>query len=85
MIKKYDNVYTDVSFTLYNEHTWPTLKVLMYNDKKLRNRVLFGTDYYVVAEKGTERELSMKFRAFMGEELFKQMAIKNVEDYLRQN
>jgi predicted TIM-barrel fold metal-dependent hydrolase len=83
MMEKYENVYADISFMLYDQETWPLLKVLLKNKElKFKDRVLFGTDFYVVAQKGTERELSLGIRAYLGEELFTQIAKTNVERYL---
>ena len=82
MIHHYPNVYADISFMLYDKELWGMLKMLLQTDKKLRTRVLFGTDFYVVAQKGTERELSIGVRSFLGEELFEQIAKTNVEEYL---
>lgn len=95
LILKYENVYTDISFMLHNRATWPLLKVLLVGqvadehgdnvENKLRKRILFGTDYYVVAQKGSERELSLGIRAYWGDELFFQIAKTNVEEYLSTN
>ncbi len=82
MIGKYKNVYADISFMLYDKEIWPLLKLMLNSDEKLRKRILFGTDYYVVAQKGTERELSIGIRSYLGEELFFQIARHNVEEYL---
>lgn len=83
MINKYENVYADISFTLFDQEIWPLLKVLLSNpESKIRKRVLFGTDHYVVSQMGTERELSLGIRAFLGEEIFHQIAFTNVEEFL---
>jgi predicted TIM-barrel fold metal-dependent hydrolase len=82
MIEKYENVYADISFMLYDRELWPLLKLLLTTNPDLRERVLFGTDYYVVAQKGTERELSIGIRSYLGEELFYQIARKNVDRFL---
>lgn len=85
MIRKYDNVYADISFTLYDEKIWPLLKMLLQTSTKLKTRILFGTDFYVVAQKGTERRLSIDLRSYLGEDLFYQIAYCNVEEYLSTN
>ena len=85
MIAKYPNVYADISYTLFDKELWPLLKVLLTNkNSKIRTRVLFGTDHYVVSQVGTERELSLGIRAYLGEELFEQIALTNVEEFLKQ-
>ncbi|MDP2237861.1 MAG: amidohydrolase family protein [Bacteroidales bacterium] len=83
MMERYENVYADISFMLHDQETWPLLKVLLANKVlKFRTRVLFGTDFYVVAQMGSERELSLGLRAYLGEEFFMQIAKTNVENFL---
>jgi predicted TIM-barrel fold metal-dependent hydrolase len=81
LIKKYDNVYADISYTLADKSLIPLLKVAL-SDEKIRRRVLFGTDFYVVAKETTEREFSIELRAALGEELFHQIAYTNPKKYL---
>ena len=83
MIHKYPNLYSDISFMLYDKDIWPLLKLLLETDEKLRKRILFGTDFYVVAQKGSERELSIGVREFIGDVLFEQIASTNVKEYLQ--
>ncbi len=83
MVRKYDNVYADISFTLYEKETWPLIKLLLTTDEKLKTRLMFGTDYYVVAQKGSERELSISIRSYLGEDLFYQISQKNVIEFLK--
>lgn len=82
LIEKYPNVYTDISYMLWDPIVWPLLKVLLENNPKIRRRVLFGTDYYVVSKEGSERELSIQLRGYIGEDNFKQIAFYNAEEFL---
>ncbi len=81
IMEKYDNVYADVSFMLSDKDLWPLLKLVLIT-RKIKNRILFGTDFYMIAQKSTERALSIGLRSYLGEELFKQIAIRNVDEYL---
>jgi predicted TIM-barrel fold metal-dependent hydrolase len=81
MIKKYDNFYTDVSFTLNNGEFFSLLKVLMYDDK-IRRKILFGSDYYMVQTKTDERRFGIDLRAFLGDEYFKLISEGNPKRYL---
>jgi uncharacterized protein len=74
----YDNIYADVSYTMFRFQEFvPILKILLTNER-LRERVLFGSDYYMVElEEATEREVSIEIRAALGEELFAQIAERN--------
>lgn len=81
MIDKYDNLYTDLSFTMNNRELYPLIKILFENNK-LAKRVLFGSDYYMVETEATERRFGLDFRAFIGEKYFNQIARENPESFL---
>lgn len=81
LMVKYDNVYADVSFILFNEDLFPMLKFLL-NDSKVSHKILYGTDYYVVAQKTTEKSLHQNLRSYIGEELFYKIAHDNPKRYL---
>jgi predicted TIM-barrel fold metal-dependent hydrolase len=83
LMKKHDNIYADISSTLYHEEDRiDILKVLLENEK-VRDRTLFGSDFYMMErEKPIERERSMKIRSQLGANLFMQIANTNVEKYL---
>lgn len=81
MIEKYDNFYTDISFTLSNREFFPLLKILMY-DKQIKHKILFGSDYYMVETKTDERRFGLDLRAYLGEEFFKLISEKNPRDFL---
>lgn len=84
LLVKYENTYTDVSFILYNEELFPMLKYLLHDDK-VRHKILFGTDYYVVSQKGLDKGLYQKLRSYLGEQLFMLIAQENPRRYLRVN
>lgn len=87
--RKYPNLYTDVSYTLFTEtpsyrpfNYFNFLNVLL-EDKAIRERVIFGTDYYMVErEKVSEMEVSIGMRAHLGEKLYFQIAHYNTRRYL---
>ena len=83
MIKVHPNLFTDISFTLFHyQENMPTLKVFL-SDQRIRERVLFGSDYYMVElHNATEREVSIRLRAELGEALFRQIAETNPRAYL---
>lgn len=75
------NFYTDISFTLHEEKYLNILRVQM-EDKTRKERILFGTDYYVVSHKETEREFSIDVRGSLGNTLWNQLADANPKAYL---
>lgn len=85
MIKFHDNLWVDISYSMYNEKFWPGLKVGLYTNKKLRERVLFGSDFYMVEMDSTEKQFDINFRAYIGEELWNQISVINPIHFLKLN
>jgi predicted TIM-barrel fold metal-dependent hydrolase len=56
MMLQYDNLYADISYILHDEKIFPLLKQTLQNDK-LKTRVLFGTDFYVVRNHKSEKQM----------------------------
>ena len=81
MVLRYTNLYSDISFTLNNQEFFPLLKVLLSNEK-LKRKILFGSDYYMVETKTTERKFSLDLRAYIGEANFTQIATINPKEFL---
>ena len=82
LIRKYPNVYADISYTLNDVRLFPLLKMLLEADEKIRERVLFGTDFYLVSKAICERDFTINVRSFLGDELFHQIALINAERFL---
>lgn len=81
LIAKYDNVYTDVSYTLGEDPIVPLLKMFLL-DEKLRKRILFGTDFYMLENVAAERKVSIDFRFAIGEEHFRTLAVENPRAFI---
>jgi hypothetical protein len=81
MIFEYENFYTDISFTMNDTAYFALLKVLMEDDR-VYEKILFGSDYYMVQTKADERRFGLELRAYLGEKLFRQMAHSNPESFL---
>nr|WP_321224410.1 hypothetical protein [uncultured Psychroserpens sp.] len=81
---KYDGVYTDISFIVFNEELFPLLKYLLQDDK-VKHKIIFGTDYYVVAQKNTEKALFQNLRSYIGEDLFYMISHTNAKQFLKTN
>jgi len=78
---KYEGVYTDISFIIFNQQLFPLLKFLL-EDEKVNDKILFGTDYYVVAQKNSEKALFQNLRSYIGEDLFFKIANENPKKFL---
>lgn len=85
MIKSgnYPNLFTDISYTIFKfERYTPVLKVFL-SDQRIQDKTLFGSDYYMIEqEKFSERQLSLRLRAELGEALFWKTAHDNPLKYL---
>lgn len=84
LMERYENVYADVSYTLSDERIFPLLKLLLTSShfEKISEKILFGTDFYVVSKAGSEREMSIKLRGYLGDHLFKKIAGENPRKFL---
>jgi predicted TIM-barrel fold metal-dependent hydrolase len=83
MIQNYPNFYTDISFTLNNKEYFSVLKVLLQN-QAIGNKVLFGSDFYMVETETEEKRFCFDLRAFIGEDLFKSIAFDNPKTFLKE-
>lgn len=83
LILKHENIYTDISSTLFQKDHYLDLLLVLLENKKIRERVLFGSDYYMMERvKSKEREMAIKIRSRLGPVLFKQIAETNPKRYL---
>lgn len=81
MMLQYENVYADISYTLCDKQYFNLLKITLL-DKALRQKILFGSDYYMLEQELTEREFGINLRAFLGEDDFQQIAETNPKKFL---
>ncbi|MCI0552687.1 MAG: amidohydrolase [Anaerolineae bacterium] len=87
---KYKNLYTDISYTIFEPKVKGLtidlidyLKVMLESSKNVREHVLFGSDYYMIEqEKVTEKEVGILLRSRLGDDLFFQIAYTNPRKFL---
>jgi uncharacterized protein len=87
--EEYPNLYADISDMVFTPgiggltiELVDYLKVLLTHPR-VRQRVLFGSDYYFVERKNmTEKEVSLLLRIQLGEDIYKQIAYTNPREYL---
>ena len=81
--KRYENLYTDISYTLFADDEYVHLLKVLLSDEQVQERVLFGSDFYVVDNaKLEERRISLRIRSVLGEDLFRTIAEENPKTYL---
>ncbi len=84
MMLTYPNLYVDCAYSMYNEDWWASVKDQLTTNQQLREHFLFGSDFYLVEVETTEKEFDIKFRAYIGEDLFQQIAVTNPMKFLGQ-
>lgn len=81
MMEVHDSLYADVAYTLHDERFLPLLKVLI-NTPKLREKILYGSDCYMVLLDKSERAFSINVRGYLGEKDYRQIADTNPRAFL---
>jgi predicted TIM-barrel fold metal-dependent hydrolase len=80
---QYENVYADISFILHDPGILPLLKkTLNFPNTRLRERVLYGTDFYVVRNYKSDRDMLAELFAGLDEDEFDQIARYNPKKFL---
>jgi predicted TIM-barrel fold metal-dependent hydrolase len=82
MMLQYPNVYADISYILHDDALIvPLLKQTLQNSK-LRERVLYGTDFYVVRNHKTDKEMLADMMSGLDTNDFDQIARTNPRIFL---
>ena len=79
----YDNLWTDISYTVFTyQDTSPLVKLFMQNEK-IRSRGLFGSDFYMTRQEAlSEKAMSIRLRETLGEACFRDIAERNPRIWL---
>jgi len=85
LVARYPNIYTDVSYTLANPEFVPVINIGLLEDPSTRQKVLFGSDYYMAQVEGDEYLFSMRLRHSLGEKKYKLIANENPLPWLENN
>lgn len=86
LMRKFEHVYADISYTLYDKEVFPELLGLI-KDEEIGHKVLFGTDYFMTLQENTENNLISEFREYViknseGEDLWEKLSYHNAKTYL---
>ena len=79
---RFKNVYADISFTNAYPELFELIRSRIERSKIVRERTLYGLDYYMVVVRGHYRSLKADFDAAMGDEIIKQIGIINPRKFL---
>jgi len=79
----YPNLYTDISYTIFQFSEFMPLLRLFLEDGRLREKILFGSDFYMTRQKKlSEKAISIGLRDALGEDGFRQIAETNPRAWL---
>jgi predicted TIM-barrel fold metal-dependent hydrolase len=76
LLSDFPNTYADISFTKIDMSLMPLINATI-RSPKYRDRILFGTDFYMNKIEGNEMWFSISMRDALGENNFEQIAVKN--------
>lgn len=79
---QYPKVYADLSYIIHDQEIIPLLKHTLRNES-LKNKVLFGTDFYVVRNHNSEKDLLAQTMANLSSDKFDLIARDNPINYLK--
>lgn len=82
MMLQYPNLYADISYIVHEPAIFPLLKQTLQNPV-LQKRVLFGTDFYVVRNHKSEKEMLAYLQAALSEAELDAIARYNPIDFLK--
>lgn len=84
MMVQFPNVYSDISYILCKDEIFPLLKETLNQslNPKLRERVLFGSDFYVVRNHNSDKELVVDTMGHLSELEFDLIARENPRRFL---
>ncbi|WP_088340080.1 amidohydrolase family protein [Robiginitalea sediminis] len=81
MIIEFENIYSDISYTAHNNQYLSLLSELL-SRPKIQDRVLFGTDFYVVRNHKTEKAYWIDMKNLLPNDIWKQISIYNPSSFL---
>lgn len=88
LLKKYPNVYSDISFTVNDKNLYPLLKNLVNSNYTKQpfyspsTKVLFGSDFYMLQKDYKERRFGLDLRGYLTDDEFWLIAEDNPKKFL---
>src|SRR5262249_23785724 len=83
LMLQYKNVYADISYTLHDENIFHLLKRTLMSDSGICDRVLFGTDFYVVRNQKSDKQLFTDLVGILSERELELIAVDNPRKFLQ--
>ncbi len=82
LMNKYENVYADISFTDSDVELFELIRSRFERTKTVRERMLYGYDFYMVVVEGHYGGIKANFESAMGDEMIYQIANINTRRFL---
>jgi uncharacterized protein len=82
LMRDFDNCYTDISFTMDKDEYKPII-TSMLSDEKIRDKILFGSDFYLVQLKDSEPDFINSVKRMTGVDGFAKISETNPEFFLK--
>jgi len=82
LMQRYPNVYSDIAFSLFRAKYHPNLRNLLETNQLVRERLMYGSDYYMVTLEGHFRGIKSRFETNMGSEIMKTLSVDNPKKFL---
>jgi hypothetical protein len=82
LMLQYPNLYADISYIIHNDRIFPLLKSTMQNPV-LKSRVLFGTDFYVVRNYKSDKEMLADLESALTTDELDAIARNNPRQFLK--
>lgn len=77
------NLWTDISYTLFEFESYVPFLRIFLQEQKLADRVLFGSDFYMTRQEAlSERAVCFRLRAALGDGMFRKIAVENPKIWL---
>ncbi|MFY0644243.1 MAG: amidohydrolase family protein [Bacteroidia bacterium] len=81
MLMKYENVYSDISFTVHDDKLYPVLSNLL-KSPTIQNKILFGSDFFMLQKDYGERRFGMDVRGYISDDEYWLIAESNPKRFL---
>ena len=82
LIKNFENVYADFSYTLYSRSATSSLVQSIANGMTDENKILFGTDFFLIEKEDELKKILLQFKSDVGDRLFRKMSQTNNINFL---
>ncbi len=88
ILKYHRNAYADISFTVYDRNLYPLLKNLVNSHSSganifpVKEKILFGTDFYMLQKDYRERRFGIDLRGYLSDEEYWLIAETNPKRFL---